>query len=138
MIKIDFNPPEKQLRQFGVVSLFAFPAFGWLVLHLMHGSSTTPAWWCTGIGVVVFAASVVKPRLILPVFVGLMLLAFPIGLVLSTVALALIYYLMFTPLGLFFRLIGRDKLHKGIDPSATSYWVERRGDVPLARYLRMY
>lgn len=138
MLKLDLDPPASQLRQFGWFSLFGFPAIGWLVFHLWHGSSTTVAWWLTAIGVVVFAASLVSTKLVKPVFVGLMLIAVPIGIVLSTVVLALVYYGLFTPVGFLFRLTGRDKLHKRFDPTATSYWHVRPESVPASRYLRMY
>ena len=44
------------------------------------------------------------------VFVGLMIVTYPIGLVVSTVALALLFYGLFTPLGWAMRLGGRDPL----------------------------
>ncbi len=138
MLKLDLNPPKDQLRQFAWISLFAFPAIGWLVLHLWHGTSTTPAWILTGVGLAVFAAQFVFPPLVRVVFVGLMLIAVPLGLVLSTIVLALIYYGLFTPVALAFRVAGRDKLNRRLDPNARSYWVERKTDIPPARYLRMY
>jgi hypothetical protein len=138
MLKLDLNPPPSQLRQFAWISLFAFPAIGWLVLHLWHGTSTTPAWILTAVGAGVFASQFVLPAAVRVVFVGLMLVAVPLGIVLSTIVLALIYYGMFTPVALLFRVMGRDKLKRRLDPQARSYWVERKTDIPAARYLRMY
>lgn len=138
MIKIDFNPPAHQLRQFAWISLLAFPAIGWLVLHKAFGTSTTPAWWLTGIGVGVFVLGLVSTAAVRPVFVGMMVLSAPIGYVVSTLVLGLVYYGLFTPVALFFKLTGRDKLRLKLDPNAKSYWVERNTDIPLSRYLRMY
>ncbi len=138
MLKLDLNPPANQLRQFAWFSLIGFPAIGWLILHLWHGASTTTAWVFTAIGVALFLLGMANTKLIKPVFVGLMIVAVPIGFVLSTVVLGLLYYLMFTPVALFFKLTGRDKLNRRLDPQATSYWFERKADIPPSRYLRMY
>lgn len=137
MLKIDFHPPQKQLQQFAWFSLIGFPLIGWLLLYYKFEFSTTVAWVLTAIGVGIFVLGMVSTNLIKPVFIGLMALAIPIGFVLSTLVLCGLYYLLFTPVALFFKLIGRDKLQRRWDPSATSYWVERK-EVPLARYLRMY
>lgn len=138
MLKLDLDPKEKQLRQFAWFSLIGFPLIGWVLLHWRFGYSTTPAWILTGVGLTVFVLGMASTKTIKPVFVGLMLIAVPIGIVLSTVVLGLLYYLLFTPVALLFKLIGRDKLHRRWEPQAASYWVERRATVPAARYLRMY
>ena len=52
------------------------------------------------------------PRVIRPVYVGWMVLAFPIGWTVSQAMLAVMFYGLFTPIGLLFRLIGRDPLHR--------------------------
>ena len=104
----------------------------------VNGSPATVAWVLTGIGVAIFALGLLQPKLVKPVFVGLMLVALPIGMVLATTVLGLLYYLLFTPVGLFFKLMGRDKLNRRLDPGATTYWFERKAVTPPARYLRMY
>ncbi len=47
------------------------------------------------------------------VYIGWMILAFPIGWTVSQVMLAVMFFGLFTPIGLVFRLIGRDPLHRG-------------------------
>jgi hypothetical protein len=138
MIELDFHPTERQLRQFGWFSLVGFPAIGWLILHLWHGFSADLAWVFTGIGVAIWAASLIAARLVKPIFVGLMVIAVPIGIVISTLALGLIYYGLFTPVALLFKLRRRDKLALAWDAKAPTYWVERKTDIPPSRYLRMY
>ena len=46
------------------------------------------------------------------IYVGWMVLAFPIGWTVSQVMLALMFFGLFTPIGLVFRLIGRDPLQR--------------------------
>lgn len=138
MLKLDLNPPDAQLRQFAWFSLIGFPLIGWVILHWKFGFSTTTAWVLTAIGLVVFVLGMASTKTIKPIFLALMFVAVPIGMVLSTVVLGLLYYLMFTPVSLFFKLTGRDKLHRKLDPQATTYWFERKAEIPAARYLRMY
>ena len=67
-----------------------------------------------------------------------MVIAWPIGMVVATVLLAVIYYGLFTPVALIFRLTGRDKLERKLLPEATSYWKVRETPRTPASYLRLY
>ena len=62
----------------------------------------------------------------------------PIGFILSHVLLAGVYYLVLTPIALFFRITGRDMIGKKLDKNAKSYWIERSGDRPAASYFKLY
>ena len=123
MIKIDLKPETKQLSQFGWISAFGFPLAGIAISRMAWGewAITNLFWVLLGVGVLTFALSRINPRLVLPVYVGLMIVAAPIGMVVSFTMMAGIFYLMVSPLGLLFRLFGRDPLHKKLDRSAASY-----------------
>jgi hypothetical protein len=137
MIKFELRPPDAQLLQFGWIALFGFPAVG-AVFHLFFGASSTAFWILAAVGVVVFGLSRVHPLAVLPVFDGLMIVTLPIGFVISFALTALIYYGMVTPLGLFFRLTGRDRIPKRPDRSADTYWEPRGEARPPASYFRLY
>jgi hypothetical protein len=66
--------------------------------------------WAWGVGALAVVAALADLRVARAVFVGLMVVTYPVGLVVSTVALALLFYLVFTPLGWGMRLAGRDPL----------------------------
>ena len=53
-------------------------------------------------------------------------------------AMAVLFYGVFTPIGLFFRLIGRDPLHRRFQPEADTYWVARRPATDVRRYFRQF
>lgn len=139
MIKLQLHPDARILRQFAWVSLVAFPLIGWVLLYLTLGLS--PLWILVlaGIGLAVLLSELIGftplPRF---VFRALVLLSWPIGLVVFTLLIGLIYYGVFTPMGLFFRLIGRDVLHKKPDPAVASYWHERGPERPPASYFKLY
>lgn len=92
--------------------------------------------WClAGAAALLTAAA---PRGLRYPYLGLTYAALPIGLVVSTTVLLLIFYLLLTPLALVFKVIGRDALHRRIRPGQGSYWHVRRSTDEARRYLRQY
>ena len=59
------------------------------------------------------------------VFLGMSYAAWPIGFVVSHVVLAMVYYLVMTPIGLAMRVFGYDPMTRRGDLAKKSYWVER-------------
>ena len=137
MIKIDWHPEEKQLRQFGFIALVGFPVMG-LVFWLFASAPDTLLYSLLGLGVLCPILDLIHPPLLWPIYVTMMLLSILIGIPVSYTLLALIYYLMFTPVGLLFRLLGKDPLTKGPDESLSSYWIVRKTAPSPASYLRLY
>ena len=78
------------------------------------------------------------PKLIRPVYIVMMALALPLGFVISTLLLAVVYYVVMTPIGWVMRLSGYDAMHRRFDPQAATYWVERVKQTEVGRYFRQY
>jgi hypothetical protein len=77
----------------------------------------------------------IRPEKVRPIYSGLMALTYPIGRVVSLVLLAALFYGVFTPLGLLFRLVGRDAL--GIRRrDQQSYWTPKPDIVDIRSYMR--
>lgn len=140
MIELNLNPPVRQLRQFGWIALFGFPLVGILLgLGPIGNLGTTFFYVMLGVGAVMGAgAALGLAWAIRPVYVVMTVIAWPIGMVVSTVLMALVFYGMFTPVGLLFRVLGRDPLNRKIEPSTKSYWIPRRGQRRPESYLRLY
>jgi len=62
------------------------------------------------------------PRAIAPIQRTLLILALPIGFIISRVILTLAFYLIITPIALFMRLMKRPPIELTIDPTAQTYW----------------
>jgi hypothetical protein len=62
----------------------------------------------------------------------------PIGWLVSRVVLAIVYFLVITPIGLIRRLRGHDPLALRADPTASSYWVARQDRTDPASYFRQF
>jgi membrane-bound ClpP family serine protease len=52
-----------------------------------------------------------------------------LGRINSYILLSLIYFFLFVPFGLLFRLIGKDILGKKIEKKKISYWIEKENDL---------
>ena len=134
MIAIQWNPSTKQLRQFAGIW---FPAFcglvGWSIGHKTgHWSEVEIGWVLAGL---LSVGGLVLPALIRPIFVGLILLTFPIGWVVSHLLLGLIFYGVVAPIGLILRMSGHDPLQLK-KPGGNTVWKTSVGKTDATRYLR--
>jgi hypothetical protein len=77
----------------------------------------------------------IYPPAIRLVFVGLILMTFPIGWVVSHLLLGLIFYGVVTPIGLILRIIGHDPLQLK-KPSGNSIWMNPVVKTDATHYLR--
>jgi len=73
-------------------------------------------------GLVILALGSFFPITLKPIFVLWMSLAAILGFIMTRFILGLIFFLIFSPIGLVFRLIKKDHLDEAIDPHANSYW----------------
>ncbi len=121
MITPNWYPGDKQMRQFAMICLPAFGMIGYTVYHL--SGSQTAGWALAAFGGTCFLIGLARPGAVRPVYFLLMLITMPIGFVVSHIILRAIFYGMLTPLGLFFRLIGRDPLRLK-KPQASTFWQE--------------
>lgn len=121
MIAPNWYPGKKHLRQFAMICLPAFGMIGYMVYH--WSGSQTAGWVVAAFGGACFLIGLARPGAVGPVYFLLMSITMPIGWLVSHIILRVIFYGMVTPLGLFFRLIGRDPLQLK-KPQASTFWLE--------------
>ncbi len=131
LVEINWNPSARQLRQFAGIGLLALPLLGYFWTH-----NLTVVGWLAALAAVIALAGWFKPALIKPLFLGLTLIAAPIGMLLGELAMLLVYFGMFLPVGLVFRLLGRDELQLKADRGATTYWQPKKQPKDVASYYR--
>ena len=138
MLKIDFRPADVIVLRFGFFSVLGFGVMA-AILHFKFAAPAWLVWGLVGLGVVQgLAAAVELISVIRPVYVVMSAIGMVVGFVVGPVVLGLIYFGLFTPFAVWFRIIGRDRLHRKLDPDAKSYWNERGGSRKAASYLRLY
>jgi len=137
LIKINWYPNRKQLRVFGIIALIASTLIC-LLLFFVKGLAIQYAVTVFAAGFIIFLTSEVCAKLTRAIYLGLTLAALPIGLVVSFILMATFYFLLLTPLGLLFRLIGRDALCRKFDPGAKSYWLTHQLHNEPERYFRQF
>jgi hypothetical protein len=133
---IPFDPPVRTLRQFAATG-FAV-GVGLAAWHGFGRGNVPAAAALAGAATALGATGLVRPRWLRPVFVGAMVVAFPVGWAVSWVLLAGLYYGLFTPVGLLFRLAGRDRLNLRRPVGRASYWEPKPGVDDLRRYYQQF
>jgi hypothetical protein len=123
------------LRQFaGLLVLFLGAVAAW------QGLLAGRVAWAAALGVAAVTIGPLglwKPRWLRPIYVGWMVAVFPVGWVVTKAMLIVIFYLVFTPLGLFLRAMGHDALALR-RPNRPSYWTEIQKPDDIRRYFRQY
>jgi len=119
-------------RSFGMI-FAAFFAIVSAISWYYAGAHWT--WWFTG--AVVFAlVALISPRLLGPLNRLWMKFGLLLALIISPIALGLIFYLCITPIGLVMRLFGKDPLRLRFDRQAETYWIPREPPGPPAESLK--
>ena len=135
MIEIPWHPSRRMLRQFAGIwlPLFAAMAGFWV-------GRATGRWDAVRAGWVVAAAlaagGLVWPPFVRPVFLGLIVLTFPIGWVVSHALLTAIFLFVFTLIGVVRRLLGHDALALRDRPGRISMWQASSATQEPRRYTR--
>lgn len=115
-------PNRGDLRRFGLVLAALLALLGgylWYVeasglAQLVHAAS-----------LVLLGAGLVLPVALQPIYFPYMWLAKIVAFVNIHLLLGLVFYTLFTLIGLGMRLLGRDPLDRKIAPDAKSYWQRR-------------
>jgi Saxitoxin biosynthesis operon protein SxtJ len=136
MITPNWYPQHKQLRQFAVAGFVAFGILGLLSCrkHDWHVTNAAYTLWSIGTALLLFGMAL--PDVIRPVYALLMAVTLPIGWVVSAVLLRLIFYVFLTPIGLIFRMIGRDPLRLKRPAAGGSLWIDHPDRPGLESYFR--
>jgi hypothetical protein len=132
---LPLSPTERLLRQFAGLWIAFFgglAAWHWRLGHT--GRATVFGTLAATVG----PLGLLFPRAIKPVFVGWLVAAYPIGWLVTRVALLVLFYGVITPVGLIFRLTGRDSLGLRRRPERETYWTPKTMETDFSRYFRQF
>ena len=135
LVKIDWRPSSRKLKHFGIAMAVLCAMASAILYYKGHAY--------TALGLVVFGVAAgwlgirnAKPAIyVYWLWMGISLV---LGLVVSPIVFMLFYYTVITPIGLFMRLIGRDKLMLKRPANAKTYWVDLSTITDRSRYERQF
>lgn len=145
MLTVNFSPVPSELRKFGFVCFVVFSILGAFIFWrkgvwgIPLGEASVPsAAFLWGVGVLSAVFSLFSPIANRPLYVGLVVVTYPIGWTVSHVVLLFLFYGLITPVGLVCRLLRRDPLRRRFRPEAETYWERYRRRRDKSSYLRQY
>ena len=108
-------------RSFGIVFTLVFLAAGiWMVL----GGHSEGRFFLAGAALFFVVASA-RPSILGPLNRAWMRFGFLLSRVVNPLILAIVFFLVITPIAVVRRLLGKDSLHLKSKPGLESYWIDR-------------
>ena len=118
------NTPEiKRLRSFGLIVGGVFALIG-LWPAVFRGQA--PRVWVLILAALLMILALVLPRSLRRVYQLWMAVGQALGWINTRLILGVIFYSLFTPIGLAMRMLGKDPMRRNFEPEANSYRVLRQ------------
>jgi hypothetical protein len=130
------TPSPSKLRQFAGLWLVVFVTLGAWRFWQQHQNTTGFVLAAVGLGI--GAIGLVRPTAIRWVYTAWMVAAFPLGWTVSRLMLAAVFYVIFTPVALLFKSIGRDCLRLRRGSNLPTYWTPKPAALHTHDYFRQY
>lgn len=114
---------------FAVIKYWRVPEAGAPIVHLVIAAA----------GIVLFLISLAAPTTLRPLYKAWMVFAHAIGWFNARLFLTILFFIMFTPIALIMRLLGRDPLNRDFRSERKSFWVKREEpEGGVERYKRQF
>ena len=132
---VNTNPDRQELRKFGLIFAGMFILIFGLLLPWIWDKSS-PMWpWI--VAAVFVAAALLVPMALGPVYRLWMKIGHVLGWINTRIILGVMFFIIFAPVGLLLRLLGKDMLKRRLDTSATTYRIASE-HLPRDRMERPY
>ncbi len=99
-------------------------------------SGGTARWWALIAAIVVCGLAFARPALLAPLNRMWLRFGLLLNRITSPLLMGLLFYGMITPYGCIARWLGKDLLRLRLDPSAESYWIERKPPGPAPETIK--
>jgi hypothetical protein len=116
---------KKDLREFGLVTAGMIALVFGLLLPWIWDATSWPQWpWI--LAALLAVTALVLPASLKPVYHWWMQLAHVLGWINTRILLSLVFFLIFSPIALILRLLGKDPMRRKFNPTEQSYRVESK------------
>ena len=126
------SAPPSSDRTFGFVFAGAFALFG--LLPLLRGKPVRL--WCLAISAGFVLTALAVPVILHPLNRVWVRFGVLIGKITNPLITGLMFFVVFTPVALILRLLGKDPLRLKFDRAAATYWIPRNPRGPLPETMR--
>jgi len=124
LTEINWNPNQRELRIFAVALAFFVCLIAVFVYKIT--ASISVATGMAGLIVLLLSLGLIYPQHIKPIYLGWMILFYPVRWIVSCLLIAVVYYLVIFPIGITLRFSGHDLFGRRFDPQAESYWKTKK------------
>ncbi len=115
------QPNKKQLREFGLITgAIVAVLFGFLLPWLFHHELPRWPWIVAG---VLWVWALLLPTTLLHVYRGWLAIGHVLGWINTRIILGIMFYVLFLPVGLVMKLLGKDPMVRKLDKSQSTYRV---------------
>ena len=136
VVEINWRPTAGQLRVFSaVLVVFSAAVSAWLYYKTDYSHI---AIYVLTIGTSAGVVGLAWPPFARVVYVVWMVIVLPIGWIVSHAALAVLFYLVFTPIAIIMKLCGYDSMQRKFDRQAATYWKRRQQNDDNSRYFKQF
>ena len=112
----------QQLRSFGLlVGVLTIIALWPLVIR-----QEPLRMWAIVLGGMLILGALLQPLWLRPLFTGWMTIGHVLGFINTRIILSIGFFLVFTPIGLIRRMMGKDSLHRKLEPTLSTYRTTRQ------------
>ena len=137
ILSLIFNSKDRTAQLLGILMPAIFAASGGAVVAGdVESIRVASVVW--GVGTLGAILAWTWPEAGRQIYVYWMVAVVPIGWTISHLLLAVVYYLVLTPIGLIMQLSGYDPMRRKPDRSMNTYWIEHEAVKSIDRYFRQY
>lgn len=116
------KPDRASIRKFGIV--FCVIVLIIALVSLWRGRESLSI-LLVAFSIFLLLSSLVYPLLLYPLYFFMLKISGYMGWLNTRILLVVMYYIIFTPVALLFKLSGKDPLSRHFDRDATTYWMKR-------------
>jgi large-conductance mechanosensitive channel len=129
------KPHKKELRKFTITICAALSIIGGIILWQKGDTGFI----FLAVGLLFLFSGLIKPELLGPIYKVWMAFSLMLGFVMNHLILALMYYIVITPIGILMRVLRKDPLQTRLDRNTKSYWLQRTNeDFSKEKYEKMF
>jgi len=119
---VNQSTSTKELRSFGLLVGGVFTIIG---LWPMMFRGEPLRLWAVGAGWLLIVCGGILPQVLAPIQKGWMWVGHVLGWINTRILLGIVFYGLITPLGIVFRLMGKDTMRQGFEEQSPTYRVVR-------------